>query len=155
MQAADGRAGWDDAGARPIERRTWRRSRAGLSSQQPGVRDLHLWLDRAPEGTAMAHRSMVNLIEWHRRQLQLAQGQRVLQFAALSFDVAFQEIFSTLCTGGTLVLLDEWMRQDARALLELLSERSDREAVRAAADVAEPGGVRRADAERAAERCAM
>jgi amino acid adenylation domain-containing protein len=72
-----------------------------------------------PKGTQMGHRSMVNLIEWHRGQLS-AQGQRVLQFAALSFDVAFQEIFSTLCTGGTLVLLDEWVRRDARALLELL-----------------------------------
>ena len=48
----------------------------------------------------------------------------MLQFAALSFDVAFQEIFSTLCTGGTLVLLDEWVRRDARALLELLSSQS-------------------------------
>jgi non-ribosomal peptide synthetase component F len=49
-----------------------------------------------PKGTAMAHRSMVNLIQWHRRELPLQRGQRVLQFAALSFDVAFQEIFSTL-----------------------------------------------------------
>src|SRR5262249_36601407 len=44
----------------------------------------------------------------------------VLQFAALSFDVAFQEIFSTLCTGGTLVLVSEWVRRDARALAELI-----------------------------------
>ena len=47
----------------------------------------------------------------------------MLQFAALSFDVAFQEIFSTLCTGGTLVLLSEWLRRDGRGLLEFLSER--------------------------------
>jgi len=73
-----------------------------------------------PKGTAMAHGSMVNLIEWHRRDLGAAQGQRVLQFAALSFDVAFQETFSTLCTGGTLVLLDEWMRRDVRALADFL-----------------------------------
>lgn len=72
-----------------------------------------------PKGTEMRHRSMVNLIEWHRSEL-CAERQRVLQFAALSFDVAFQEIFSTLCTGGTLLLLDEWVRRDARALAELL-----------------------------------
>ncbi len=48
----------------------------------------------------------------------------MLQFAALSFDVAFQEIFSTVCTGGTLVLLDEWIRRDAKALSEFLIERS-------------------------------
>ena len=77
-----------------------------------------------PKGTAMSHRSMSNLIEWHRRSGLDASGQRVLQFAALSFDVAFQEIFSTLCTGGTLVLLDEWVRKEPSALMQLLSERS-------------------------------
>jgi amino acid adenylation domain-containing protein len=71
-----------------------------------------------PKGTAMTHRAMVNLIEWHRGRF--SEGARVLQFAALSFDVAFQEIFSTLCTGSTLVLVDEWTRRDARALLEYL-----------------------------------
>src|SRR3569833_1670326 len=75
-----------------------------------------------PKGTAMSHRSMVNLIEWHRRSFTDGQPRRVLQFAALSFDVAFQEIFSTLCTGDTLVLLDEWMRRDMQALTQLLCE---------------------------------
>ncbi len=74
-----------------------------------------------PKGTAMPHGAMSNLIEWHRRTFD-RPAPRVLQFAALSFDVAFQEIFSTLCTGGTLVLLDEWMRRDAAALIELLRE---------------------------------
>lgn len=77
-----------------------------------------------PKGTQMAQHSMVNLIEWHREAFGSSENQRVLQFAALSFDVAFQEIFSTLCTGGTLVMLDEWVRKDARALLELLSRQS-------------------------------
>lgn len=76
-----------------------------------------------PKGTAMPHASMVNLIEWHRRHLS-ADGQRVLQFSALSFDVSFQETFSTLCTGGTLVLLNEQTRRDARALLNLLRSES-------------------------------
>ncbi|HEY6922733.1 MAG TPA: condensation domain-containing protein, partial [Steroidobacteraceae bacterium] len=75
-----------------------------------------------PKGTAMAHRAMVNLIHWHRSSLGPATRQNVLQFAALSFDVAFQETFTTLCTGGTLVLLDEWVRRDARALMRLLNE---------------------------------
>jgi amino acid adenylation domain-containing protein len=75
-----------------------------------------------PKGTGMAHRSMVNLIEWHRNIFGDGAGQRVLQFAALSFDVAFQEIFSTLCTGGTLVLLSEWIRRDAQVLAQFLSQ---------------------------------
>jgi amino acid adenylation domain-containing protein/thioester reductase-like protein len=74
-----------------------------------------------PKGTGMPHRAMVNLIEWHRRSFTSEQASKVLQFAALSFDVAFQEAFSTLCTGGTLVLLDEWVRRDAHSLIELLA----------------------------------
>ncbi len=77
-----------------------------------------------PKGTAMPHRAMVNLLEWHRQAFGCGAGVRVLQFAALSFDVAFQEIFSTLSSGGTLVLLDEWIRRDARALLDLLIAQS-------------------------------
>ena len=74
-----------------------------------------------PKGTAMPHRAMVNLLEWHQETFGSAAGLRVLQFAALSFDVAFQEIFSTLSSGGTLLMLDEWIRRDARALMELLN----------------------------------
>jgi amino acid adenylation domain-containing protein len=77
-----------------------------------------------PKGAAMPHRAMVNLVEWHRRELALDAGMRVLQFAALSFDVAFQEIFSTLCGGGTLVLIHERIRQDPRMLLERLHRHS-------------------------------
>jgi len=74
-----------------------------------------------PKGTAMAHRSMVNLIEWHRKHLALKEGQRVLQFSPLSFDVASQEVFSTLCAGGTLVLADDEVRRDGRVLMGVLS----------------------------------
>ena len=73
-----------------------------------------------PKGTAMSHGAMVNLIEWHRQVFGPGAGKKVLQFAALSFDVAFQEIFSTLCTGATLVLIDDWTRRDAAALTQFI-----------------------------------
>lgn len=75
-----------------------------------------------PKGTAMPHRAMVNLIHWHRSVFEVSAGVRTLQFAALSFDVAFQETFSTLCTGGTLVMLSEAVRRDAAALMGLLRD---------------------------------
>jgi len=78
----------------------------------------------APKGTGMPHRSMVNLIEWHRRTLTVRNECRVIQFAPLSFDVAFQEIFSTLCTGGTLLLVDDGVRRDPQALLKKLTGHS-------------------------------
>jgi amino acid adenylation domain-containing protein len=73
-----------------------------------------------PKGVAMPHRGLVNLLAWQREQLP--EPARTLQFAALGFDVAFQEIFSTLGGGGTLVLLHEALRQDLPALAEWLAE---------------------------------
>jgi amino acid adenylation domain-containing protein len=76
-----------------------------------------------PKGVAMPHRALVNLIEWHLRDAELqAQPPRTLQFAALGFDVSFQEIFSTLCAGAALVLVDESTRKDPDALCSLLHE---------------------------------
>jgi amino acid adenylation domain-containing protein len=73
-----------------------------------------------PKGVAMAHRALVNLLCW--QSAVLPEAARTLQFAALGFDVAFQEIFSTLCSGGTLVLPSETLRQNLPALAEWVSE---------------------------------
>jgi amino acid adenylation domain-containing protein len=63
-----------------------------------------------PKGVAMSHGALLHLLSWQSRQNDGARAPRTLQFAALGFDVAFQEIFSTLCAGGTLVLLSERQR---------------------------------------------
>jgi acyl-CoA synthetase (AMP-forming)/AMP-acid ligase II/acyl carrier protein len=47
---------------------------------------------------------------------------RTLQFASLSFDVSFQEIYATWASGGTLVLIDDDTRRDGEALLRHLRE---------------------------------
>ncbi len=70
-----------------------------------------------PKGVAMPHRALVNLVAW---QTEGAKATRTLQFAPLNFDVSFQEIFSTWCSGGTLVLVDEATRRDPDALAEHL-----------------------------------
>lgn len=77
-----------------------------------------------PKGVAMPHRGLVNLLRWQATHPRVTAPQRTLQFAALGFDVAFQEIFATLSAGGTLVLLDEATRRDPQALLQLMREQS-------------------------------
>jgi amino acid adenylation domain-containing protein len=72
-----------------------------------------------PQGVVMCHGALANLIEWQLGDLR--PGARVLQFAPLSFDVSFQEIFSTLCSGGTLVLLSDELRRDPTALWRLIA----------------------------------
>jgi amino acid adenylation domain-containing protein len=74
-----------------------------------------------PKGVAMVHRALVNLVRW---QCDSSGGwgrERTLQLTPLSFDVSFQEIFSTWAAGGTLVLTDEEVRRDPQRLLQLLA----------------------------------
>ncbi|MER6104112.1 amino acid adenylation domain-containing protein [Streptomyces sp. NPDC001832] len=78
-----------------------------------------------PKGVELPHRVLANYQEWQIPSASGAAGGKTLQFAPLSFDVAFQEIYSTLCGGGTLQLLAEDERKDMPALLRLL----DREEV--------------------------
>ncbi|MCE6981566.1 amino acid adenylation domain-containing protein, partial [Pseudomonas frederiksbergensis] len=73
-----------------------------------------------PKGVAMAHRPLVNLMQWQIAQ-SAQQGRdaaRTLQFAALGFDVAFQEVFSTLCAGGELSLIHADTRLNFRSLFQ-------------------------------------
>lgn len=73
-----------------------------------------------PKGVAMGAMPLRYLIQWHAEHPRLGQSARVLQFAPLSFDVHFQEIFSTLACGGTLVLVPEPQRRDPALLLAAL-----------------------------------
>jgi non-ribosomal peptide synthetase component F len=70
----------------------------------------------------MPHRAAVNLINFQIQSSGHDGRLRTLQFASLSFDVSFQEIFPTLCAGGSLVLVREDVRRDARELLRVITE---------------------------------
>ncbi|MET8152471.1 amino acid adenylation domain-containing protein [Actinoplanes sp. NPDC005259] len=76
-----------------------------------------------PKGVAMPHRALTNLIEWQHRRPTGGAGRHTLQFAPLSFDVAFQEIFSTLCAAGTLHVIDADVHADLGAVLRAVDER--------------------------------
>jgi amino acid adenylation domain-containing protein len=75
-----------------------------------------------PKGIAMSHRSLVKLIEWQAPRLQCGHGTRIAQFASLSFDISFLEMFSMLCSGGTVVLLSDAVRHDPASLWNCLIE---------------------------------
>lgn len=75
-----------------------------------------------PKGVAMPHRALVNLLAWQRQDSRAGRGSRTAQFTSLSFDVSFQEIFSTWTSGGTLVLIAQTTRRDPHALWKLLAD---------------------------------
>ncbi|MEE8586407.1 MAG: amino acid adenylation domain-containing protein, partial [Acidobacteriota bacterium] len=73
-----------------------------------------------PKGIAMTHRVLSELISWQLGEFVSSCPARVLQYTALSFDVSFQEIFSTWAQGGSLVLMSEEMRGHPQRLWERL-----------------------------------
>ncbi|MCP3774857.1 amino acid adenylation domain-containing protein [Paenibacillus sp. MZ04-78.2] len=68
-----------------------------------------------PKGVELEHKTLVNLLayEWAYTPVRF---DHVLQFAAMSFDVCYQEIFSTILCGGTLYIIDEEAKRDIRRL---------------------------------------
>ncbi len=73
-----------------------------------------------PKGVAMQHGAVDNLIAWQLDNSTATAGTKTLQFAALSFDVSFQEIFATLCSGGTLYLIEETLQKDLHQLWKFI-----------------------------------
>ena len=70
-----------------------------------------------PKGVEMPHEALVNLITWQIAHSPEAARGRTLHFAPTSFDVSFQEIFSSWAAGGTVVVLPEETRRDLRTLV--------------------------------------
>jgi len=75
-----------------------------------------------PKAVAMPHDVLCNLLEWQLTDWTPPGPARTLQFSSLNFDVSFQEIFSTLYAGGTLILTSEEQRFDPYMLLRLMRE---------------------------------
>jgi amino acid adenylation domain-containing protein len=128
ISSADTRVGLDA----PVDVVMLERDAAKVEAQSPANLDLPISPEAPlyiihtsgstgrPKGVIMPHRSIVNLIEWQARASRLSPGAVTLQFASLNFDVASQEIFSTLTSGGCLQLIDDPVRRDGARLLDFL-----------------------------------
>lgn len=75
-----------------------------------------------PKAVAMPHQALINLIQWQLQNSICEEKTKTLQFSPISFDVSFQEIFSTWCNGGALVLISEDMRRDPFLLWDFIAE---------------------------------
>lgn len=73
-----------------------------------------------PKGIELPRRTVDHLVSW-----SLAANPKPVnctQLASVGFDVSIQEMMVTLAGGGTLTVVPEEIRKDARALLRLLRE---------------------------------
>ena len=69
-----------------------------------------------PKGVLLSHQTLLQLICW---QIDGA-GAKTLQYSSLAFDVSLQEIFSTLCSGETLVCVSSDQRRDIKELFDVM-----------------------------------
>ena len=71
----------------------------------------------APKGVMVQHGSLVNFAWYAGVEYALVPGDRVLQFAALSWDTSAEEIFPCLTRGATLVLRTDAMISSIRTFV--------------------------------------
>ncbi len=76
-----------------------------------------------PKGVEVRHRSLAGFALGAIGRYKFSRGDRVLQFASLSFDTSCEEIFPTLASGATLVVGDGSVPSVAE-LLDLAESRS-------------------------------
>ncbi|MBC7267522.1 MAG: AMP-binding protein, partial [Streptomyces sp.] len=97
---------------------------AATVPHRPAVRPLYTLFTSGstgtPKGVQVPDLTLCNLLTWQRTEGGLAQPAVTQQFSMLSFDVSFQEILTTLCSGGLLRLVEPAWRHDVPALLDQL-----------------------------------
>ncbi len=70
-----------------------------------------------PKGIVQSHRNFCQFIGWQSRQFQIRAPQRVAQWASITYDASYCEIFGTLCFGATLCLAPAAIKYDPSAAL--------------------------------------
>ncbi|WP_051250929.1 amino acid adenylation domain-containing protein [Paenibacillus harenae] len=77
-----------------------------------------------PKGVMLEHKNMVNLLSYVWTKTTVPYHTKVLQYTTISFDVCYQEIFSTLLAGGTLCLIDNDTKSSVEKLTAWIGEQS-------------------------------
>lgn len=73
-----------------------------------------------PKGVCLGHQGLINQIKWQQQNGIAKPGVKTLQYCHLSFDAAFQEIFVSVATGGTLYIVNDTYRLNTGNLLHYI-----------------------------------
>ncbi|REK74755.1 non-ribosomal peptide synthetase [Paenibacillus paeoniae] len=73
-----------------------------------------------PKGVMLEHRTMLNLLQSQNDLSGIDFSGKVTQYAANSFDVCYQEIFSALAAGGELHIVPDSMKKDLPSLFAMV-----------------------------------
>ncbi|WP_221349663.1 non-ribosomal peptide synthetase [Streptomyces beigongshangae] len=71
-----------------------------------------------PKGVEIGHGALAHFVAAAGHRYGIRRGDRVLQFAPLHFDTSVEELFLTLCAGGTLVIRTDDMIESVPRFLD-------------------------------------
>ncbi|WP_328491587.1 amino acid adenylation domain-containing protein [Streptomyces sp. NBC_00414] len=96
---------------------------ARTASWAPGRADLAYVLHTSgstgrPKGVEIGHSALAHFVAAATHRYGIQQRDRVLQFAPLHFDTSVEELFLTLCAGGTLVIRADDMTESIPHFLD-------------------------------------
>ncbi|MGB3468632.1 MAG: amino acid adenylation domain-containing protein, partial [Cyclobacteriaceae bacterium] len=74
-----------------------------------------------PKGVMVEHSGLVNMAYDHIRKFELTRADNILQFVSFSFDGSVIDIFMSLLSGATLVILDRNIVSDKAAFLSFVN----------------------------------
>ncbi|PWK15794.1 non-ribosomal peptide synthetase [Tumebacillus permanentifrigoris] len=74
-----------------------------------------------PKGVMGCHKSLSHFIRWEIEEFGIGAGDRVSQFAALSFDACLRDIFVPLCAGGVVCLPSQEVYHDRESLVNWIA----------------------------------
>ena len=75
-----------------------------------------------PKGVMIEHGALANFTEFAVEEYQLSGGDRMLQFATITFDASVEEIFPSLAAGATLVLRNDAVIASIPTFIKALQE---------------------------------
>ncbi len=74
-----------------------------------------------PKGIVQSHRSFCQFIEWQSNQFGIRAPQRLVQWASISYDAGYRQIFGSLCFGATLCMAPSSIRYNPQAFVTWLN----------------------------------
>jgi amino acid adenylation domain-containing protein len=74
-----------------------------------------------PKGVMVAHRPVVNLIEWVTRAFRMGPDDQVLFITSLCFDLSVYDLFGLLAVGGSVRVVPDASLHDPTRLVEILA----------------------------------
>ncbi|WIM90234.1 amino acid adenylation domain-containing protein [Candidatus Mycobacterium wuenschmannii] len=75
-----------------------------------------------PKGVEVAHGASMNTVEFIGRHFEIGPADRCLALSTLEGDISVMDVFVTLRTGGSIVVVDEAQRRDPDAWSRLIAE---------------------------------